>query len=417
MLQESQGKDCAVETVAKKVEKLDVGVEKGPEGEAGETAAADSGDKKKKKKKKKKKAAQVFENAIANEYRGVYPEGEYQDYNLKRTTNEELRADANAEEAEKTWNKFRKGAEIHRRARKYAKEHIKPGMTMVEIAEMIEGQVREMAGTNDTLKGGMGFPTGVSLNHCAAHYTPNTGDKTVLEYDDVMKVDFGVHVDGYIIDCAFTHTFNPKYDDLVNAVKEATNTGIKTAGIDVRLTDIGEAVEEVMESHEIELDGKVYPIKCIRNLNGHTILNRRIHGGKSIPIVKNGDNTKLEENETIAIETFGSTGKGYVVQGGECSHYMKSWDPPANATVRLDRAKKLLDTIDKNFGTLPFCRRYLDRIGEDKYLLALNQLVREGLVSDHPPLLDVKGCYTAQFEHTVLLQPTRKEVVSRGDDY
>ncbi|AWU75636.1 uncharacterized protein C5L36_0B08790 [Pichia kudriavzevii] len=404
-----------IEAVAEKLENASFGeaVNEPTANEGGETESSKS----KKKKKKKKKKSTLPEHAIAREYNGTYPQGLMMDYNLKRTTNEEKRHDVNFQEAQNSWNKYRHGAEIHRRTRKYAQEKIKPGMPMLEIAEMIENKVREQSESTDTLKAGMGFPTGLSLNHCAAHYTPNAGDKVVLQYDDVLKVDFGVHVDGYIIDSAFTHTFNPKYDPLVEAVREATNTGIKTAGIDVRLTDIGEAVEEVMESHEIELDGKVYPIKCIRNLNGHTILNRRIHGGKSIPIVKNGDVTKLEEYETIAIETFGSTGKGYVNHGGECSHYMKAYDAPPNATVRLDRARKLLDTIDKNFGTLPFCRRYLDRIGEDKYLLALNTLVREGLVSDHPPLLDVKGCYTAQFEHTVLLQPTQKEVVSKGDDY
>lgn len=410
------------EELAKKVENLEVtdaGNDASPEnGDAvANTEVTESGDKKKKKKRSKKKKKEVFEHSINNEFNGSFPPGEFMDYNLQRTTDEEVRHNFNVEEAKNSWNKFRKGAEIHRRARKHARENMKPGMSMIEIVEMIEDQVRAMSGTNNSLEGGMGFPTGVSLNHCAAHYTPNTGDTTVLQYDDVMKVDFGVHVDGYIIDCAFTHTFNPKYDPLLEAVREATNTGIKTAGIDVRVTDIGEAVEEVMESHEIELDGKVYPIKCIRNLNGHNILNRRIHGGKTIPIVKNGDPTKLEEYDTIAIETFGSTGKGYIVQSGECSHYMKAFEQPSGATVRLDRARKLLATIDANFGTLPFCRRYLDRIGEDKYLLALNSLVREGILTAHPPLVDIKGCYTAQFEHTVLLQPTRKEVVSRGDDY
>ncbi|TID14894.1 hypothetical protein CANINC_004565 [Pichia inconspicua] len=411
------------EELVQKVEKLDVAAaEESANLEnaeaANSTEVAESGDKKKKKKKsKKKKKKEVFEHCINKEFNGTFPPGEFMDYNLQRTTDEEIRHDFNVKEAQSSWNKFRKGAEIHRRARKYAKEQMKPGMSMIEIAEMIEDQVRAMSGTNNSLEGGMGFPTGLSLNHCAAHYTPNAGDTTVLQYDDVMKVDFGVHVDGYIIDCAFTHTFNPKYDPLLEAVREATNTGIKTAGIDVRVTDIGEAVEEVMESHEIELDGKVYPIKCIRNLNGHNILNRQIHGGKTIPIVKNGDPTKLEEYDTIAIETFGSTGKGYIVQSGDCSHYMKAFEQPPGATVRLDRARKLLATIDANFGTLPFCRRYLDRIGEEKYLLALNSLVREGILTAHPPLVDVKGCYTAQFEHTVLLQPTRKEVVSRGDDY
>lgn len=383
--------------------------------------AVDSNDaeKKKKKNKKKKKKSASFPNAISKQFEsGRYPDGQWMDYSgedgIKRTTDEEKRYLDNQQF--QNWNEYRKGAEIHRRVRKHAQEVIKPGMKMIEVAETIENLVREYSGTNDSKLGGMGFPCGVSLNHCAAHYTPNAGDETVLSYDDVMKVDFGVHVNGHIIDCAWTHTFNDRYDPLLEAVREATNTGISAAGIDVRLTDIGEAVEEVMESHEIELDGKVYPIKCIRNLHGHTILRYKIHGGKSIPIVKNGDTTKLEEGETIAIETFGSTGKGYVVSGGECSHYMRT-DTPAG-TPRLEKARELLNTIDTHFGTLPFCRRYIDRVvDDDKYLFALNSLVKSNILSEHPPLVDERGCYTAQFEHTILLHPTRKEVVSRGDDY
>jgi len=124
----------------------------------------------------------------------------------------------------------------------------------------------------------------------------------------------------------------------------------------------------------------------------------------------------MEEGETFAIETFGSTGKGYVHDDGECSHYARRADT-GHIPLRLNSAKNLLNTIDKNFGTLPFCRRYLDRLGEDKYLLALNNLVKSGLVQDYPPLVDIRGSYTAQFEHTILLRPTVKEVVSRGDDY
>lgn len=144
------------------------------------------------------------------------------------------------------------------------------------------------------LEAGLAFPTGCSLNNCAAHYTPNGGDETVLNYDDVCKIDFGVHVNGRIVDCAFTLSFDEKYNNLLKAVKEATNTGIKTAGIDVRLCDIGEAIQEVMESYELELNGKTYPIKCVRNLNGHVISQYRIHGGKTVPIVKGGDTDRME---------------------------------------------------------------------------------------------------------------------------
>jgi methionyl aminopeptidase len=150
----------------------------------------------------------------------------------------------------------------------------------------------------------------------------------VLDQKDVMKIDFGVHLNGRIIDSAFTMSFDPVYDNLLAAVKDATNTGIRVcmfasirfmrltyvqeAGIDVRVCDIGAAIQEAMESYEVEIGGKTYPVKAIRNLTGHNIGQWQIHGGKSVPIVKGGDQTKMEEGEVFAIETFGSTGKGYV---------------------------------------------------------------------------------------------------------
>ncbi len=84
---------------------------------------------------------------------------------------------------------------------------------------------------------------------------------------------------------------------------------------------------------------------------------------------------------------------------------------------RLPRTKHLLNVVNENFGTLAFCRRWLDRLGESKYLMALKNLCDLGIIDPYPPLCDAKGSYTAQFEHTILLRPTCKEVVSRGDDY
>jgi len=124
----------------------------------------------------------------------------------------------------------------------------------------------------------------------------------------------------------------------------------------------------------------------------------------------------MEEGEYFAIETFGSTGRGLAFAHGECSHYAKAADAP-NVPLRLNIAKGLLKTISKEFGTLTFCRRYLDRLGESKYLFPLNHLVSQGIVRDYPPLMEERGSMTAQFEHTILLRPTVKEVVSRGDDY
>jgi len=132
-------------------------------------------------------------------------------------------------------------------------------------------------------------------------------------------------------------------------------------------------------------------VKPIANLSGHSINRYQIHGGKSVQLVRNNDQTKMEEGEYFAIETFGSTGRGHVIEEGECSHYAKVADAP-NVPLRqvlsrrcgepypsdyllrmcrLTSAKTLLKTINKEFGTLPFCRRYLDRVGESKYLLAV----------------------------------------------
>ncbi|OWP06353.1 hypothetical protein B2J93_5306 [Marssonina coronariae] len=400
---------------------------------AGE-GGVDGGAKKKRKRKRKPKKAGgsgaaatkqsepprvLLSNLFPN---GVYPIGEeveYRDENLYRTTNEEKR------HLDRMNNDFlqeyRQGAEIHRQVRQYAARNIKPGQSLTEIAEGIEDSVRALTGhpgleEGDNIKGGIAFPTGVNLDHIAAHYSPNAGNKTILSKDNVMKVDFGVHINGRIVDSAFTMSFDPMYDNLLEAVKQGTNTGIREAGIDARLGEIGTAIQETMESYEVEINGIAFPVKCIRNLNGHDIRQWQIHGGKSVPIVKSTDQTKMEEGEVFAIETFGSTGNGYVRDDLETSHYAKRADAP-NVPLRIDSAKKLLNVINKNFGTLPFCRRYLDRLGQDKYLLALNSLVSNNIVEAYPPLVDKKGSYTAQFEHTVVLRPNVKEVISRGDDY
>ncbi|XP_051976916.1 methionine aminopeptidase 2 isoform X2 [Xyrauchen texanus] len=275
----------------------DDGEEDGDEGD-------NTSGKKKKKKAKKKKGSKTQTDPpslpICDLYpNGVFPVGQECEYPLSqdgrsaawRTTREEKRVLDKANE--EMWNDFRQAAEAHRQVRKYVQNWIKPGMTMIDICERLEDCSRKLVKENG-LNTGLAFPTGCSLNNCAAHYTPNAGDPTVLQYDDVCKIDFGTHINGRIIDCAFTVTFNPKYDGLLEAVRDATNTGIKCAGIDVRLCDVGESIQEVMESYEVEIDGKTYQVKPIRNLNGHSIGQYRIHAGKTVPIVKGGEATRME---------------------------------------------------------------------------------------------------------------------------
>ncbi|KAJ9285624.1 hypothetical protein DTO027B5_6423 [Paecilomyces variotii] len=360
---------------------------------------------------------------------GQYPIGEVQEYsptviNTARTTAGEIRYQARSQlEDDGFLDDYRKGAEVHRHVRQWTQKNVRPGQSLSEIALSIEDGVRALLG-NDGLEpgacliSGLGFPTGLALNNCVAHYTPNPGQRDiVLQASDVMKVDFGVHINGWIVDSAFTITFDPTYDNLLSAVKDATNTGIKNAGIDVRISDVSAAIQETMESYEVEINGKTVPVKPVRNLSGHDIKHYRIHGDKSIPFIKNNDQTKMEEGEIFAIETFGSTGRGYVTDGPGVYGYGKDPYAPKKITSSLASARSLYQKINENFGTIVFCRRYLERLGVQRYLAGLNNLVSQGVVEKYAPLMDVAGSYSAQFEHTILLREFNKEIISRGDDY
>jgi len=173
-----------------------------------------------------------------------------------------------------------------------------------------------------------------------------------LQREDVLKVDIGVHVRGRILDSAFTLTFEPTYDNLLEAVKAATNTGIRVfiSGCwsfkrahfitlpccrkleSMRgLGRLQARYKRPWNRMKLRLGARSIPVcvlftmtcasvahimsvKAIENLSGHSIELYKIHGNKSILLVKNEDQTKMEEGEYFAIETFGSTGRGRVVE-------------------------------------------------------------------------------------------------------
>lgn len=208
--------------------------------------ASETNNKKKRKRPKKKKKAAAFKQSSPPRIPldELFPSGEFKpgqlmDYNAPPQTTlrakvEKMRQKGrpNLEDSE-FLNNYRKSAEVHRQVRRWVQETVKPGSTLTEVAVGIEDGVRALLGNQGlepgaSLRSGLGFPTGLSLNNCVAHFTPNPGRKdTVLQYDDVMKIDFGVQINGWIVDSAFTMAFNPTYDNLLAAVKDATNTGIK----------------------------------------------------------------------------------------------------------------------------------------------------------------------------------------------
>ena len=158
-----------------------------------------------------------------------FPEGEiqeYQDSNGKTSWRLESEEKRELERLElDMYDNARQCAEVHREVRKYIQDWVKPGMKLIDVCETLENSVRKLLNAKG-LECGVAFPTGCSQNHIAAHWTPNGGDETIIDVNDVIKFDFGTQINGRIIDCAFTKTFVSDYDELLLLVKEATNEGL-----------------------------------------------------------------------------------------------------------------------------------------------------------------------------------------------
>jgi len=315
---------------------------------------------------------------------------------------------------------MRKAAEIHRQVRRHIQSIIQPGMLYSKICSEVEDTIIKLCGKNN-LEEGIGFPTGLSVNNIAAHDSANPGDNRRIQYNDVIKVDYGTHRNGNIIDSAFTVAFNPRYKPLLDATKAATWEGIRLAGPDARVNELSEAIKETIESYEVEIDRKIYPVKAVTNLGGHNIEPYRIHAGKLVlggPTEHVGD-MKMEAGECYAIETFATTGEsGLVVNSGslDCNHYMFNFER-SRQDFALSTTRKLYSHINKTRSSLPFCTRWLERDFGKGWRLGLKEMVSKNVVTAYPPLVDVKGTYTSQWEHTIFLHEYGKEILSYGEDY
>jgi len=279
-----------------------------------------------------------------------------------------------------------KAGEIARKVKKEVASMIKPGVKLYDIAEFVEGRIIELGGKP-------AFPCNLSLNEIAAHYTPYKGDEAVLKKGDYLKLDLGVHIDGYIADTAVTFRVGMEEDDLMVAVKEALEDAIATVKVGVPINEIGRAIEERIRS---------YGFKPIINLSGHKIERYRLHAGVSIPnVYRSSDKYKLKEGDVIAIEPFGTTGSGRVIEVPPTLIFMYLRD----RTVRLPGARRLLAHIKREYKTLPFAYRWLQGFMSDNQLkLLLSSLVKAGALHGFGVLREERNEIVVQFEHTVVVE-------------
>lgn len=319
---------------------------------------------------------------------------------------------------------LRQAAEVHKEVRKYIRKTIKPGMKYIDVCNTVEANITKIFGQNNKNMG-LAFPVGLSVNEIAAHDSAVINDTRCFNKDDVIKIDFGTHVNGYIIDSAYTHTFNNKYENLVEATSEATWNAIKMAGPDTYIPDITKVIQETIESYEVDVNGKTHDVKAIYGLGGHNILQNTIHGGKIIlsrsdypkdyPI----DQLRMKQDEIYAIETFASTGDGYVKQSDiPISHYMLNKNHN-KSVFKFNITKTIYNWIISKRGTLPFSILWIDndlKLG-NKIKIGLNELINLKIITGYPALEDKKGTFTSQMEHTIYLHDKGKEILSHSNDY
>ena len=271
----------------------------------------------------------------------------------------------------------------------YGKGLIKKDALMIGVIDKIEQKILDLGGK-------LAFPAQISCNHIAAHYCPEEDDKTIFS-DQVVCLDVGVHVDGFIGDTALTVDLSGKYENLVKASKEALENAIKAVNPGAKISEIGRAIQDAIQR---------YGFSPVRNLSGHGLGQYQIHTNPNIPNFDNGDNTKIEKGMVFAIEPFASTGAGVVQDSGIATVFeLESIKPVRNIITR-----QVLKEIESYHG-LPFTTRWLTRKFGVKARYALKEMGQLDMLHQHPPLADKNKGIISQAEHTILVDNDGKVVV------
>ena len=271
---------------------------------------------------------------------------------------------------------------VRERARK--KYHV--GSTVFRICESIEAEIRDLGGAP-------AFPVNVSLNDIAAHYTAEPNDTLEVKGTDILKIDIGVQIDGYIADTAVTVCYDPKSEALVKVAEMALNEAVKVAKVDTKASDIGAAVENTIVKQGF---------KPIQNLSGHSLERYTIHAGRSIPNIRTiGPSFRLSSNQAYAVEPFVTTkdGQGVVYEGRIRNIFsIASRKPSKNQDADI-----FLAQLWNKFRTLPFAIRWITDLYEEQRARQLIELlVKKRNLHAYPILVEGNGKIVSQAEHTLI---------------
>lgn len=289
--------------------------------------------------------------------------------------------------------KFRRSGEIAAQALQLGLGMVDDGVYLLDVAEEVENYIRS--------KGALpAFPVNLSINEVAAHYTPKDKDKLRFDPGDVVKVDVGAHIDGYVGgDTAGTvEVTTNHYREMIESAVKARDMAMEIIGDGLPLNSVGRIVEESIKS-----DGFL----PIANLTGHQIDRYNLHAGLTIPNVDDGNMNPIRDGMILAVEPFVTNGEGFVKGGKPGNIYRVIRERP----IKDEELKEFYNRLVSDFNTLPFCDRWCTQF-DSKAGLKINKLVRHGLVSSYATLLETKrGCVT-QSEHTVLIKGSKAEILT-----
>lgn len=277
-----------------------------------------------------------------------------------------------------------RAGKIASNVREKSRKWVAEGEKLLDVAEKIEGEIISLGGQP-------AFPVNISVNEIAAHYTPVENDTKVFCHDDIVKIDIGVHVEGYIADTAATIYLgtDAKKKALVSATDSALDAALALSTPGRKIADIAAKIEEIIRGAGFA---------PITNLSGHYLGRYIIHGSPSIPNIRTDMRAVLSEGDVIAIEPFATFGAGSVKDTGRAMIFSSGAEKP----VRNPAGRQILK-FARNTQGMPFASRWIKDSHGSMQDRALSELVSVGALHAYPVLKEVSGALVSQAEHTVIV--------------
>ena len=287
------------------------------------------------------------------------------------------------------YEKCREAGEILAQVRDEAAERVEVGTGYLEISEWAEDRIRELGGEP-------AFPVNVSVNEEAAHGAAGSDDDRTIG-EDLVKLDLGVHIDGWLADTAVTVDLAGEAE-LTEAAAEALDAALDVVEPGVETGEIGAAIEDAIEG---------YGYNPVVNLTGHGLGHWEQHTTPNIPNRAVEQSAELEVGDVVAVEPFATDGGGKVQEGSQEEIFALERE----GSVRDRTARQALEQITEEFRTLPFAARWLDVRRPE---MALRRLQRQDIVHGYPVLKEEDGQMVSQKEHTVIVTEDGCEVTTRS---